>query len=243
MRRIKRKAQSITPKKLHKLIIILLSSIFFVFILFYIYSSKLTEINCTSQFGECPQVLMGKLNNFKGKKIGYAYVKAKRLLAGESGLESFNLFYIPFTKLKVSLVEIKPYYAIKDSTSGLIELIDKNGWVVAITDNSDLSFIISNVKTDRGLQIPEGQLFALQLLNDISRVNKIEKAELNDDSLVIELQDDLNVIFPLEGDRQVLIGSLILIYNDLKSGTDTKLNTLGKKIDTIDLRFKNPILK
>jgi len=62
------------------------------------------------------------------------------------------------------------------------------------------------------------------------------------EKLVIEVDGGPTVIFPVEGDRDLLLGSFVLITNELKkSGSETSFPDVSKKV--VDLRFKNPVIK
>jgi hypothetical protein len=53
--------------------------------------------------------------------------------------------------------------------------------------------------------------------------------------LVVDMGTGFRVIFPLEGDEQVLLGSLRLIYSKIQT---SNLNNYKQ----VDLRFANPVL-
>ena len=59
---------------------------------------------------------------------------------------------------------------------------------------------------------------------------QVNKGEMINSGLVVELPTRVRVILPLEGSVEILLGSLRLIYSQV---TDKE----------IDLRFKNPILR
>ena len=58
---------------------------------------------------------------------------------------------------------------------------------------------------------------------------------ISNDTLVVDMKDGFKVIFPLEGDEQVLLGSLRLIYSKIQT---SNLNNYKQ----VDLRFANPVL-
>jgi hypothetical protein len=60
---------------------------------------------------------------------------------------------------------------------------------------------------------------------------------VQDDSLLVELPGQIRVIFPLDGDSQILLGSLRLIYSKIQNEGNPE------KYSQIDLRFKNPVLR
>jgi hypothetical protein len=72
---------------------------------------------------------------------------------------------------------------------------------------------------------------------------QVREGIIEDESLVIELSQGPRVIFPLEGEKEVLLGSLRLVLSKLNNDAqDSKIeNVSGASI--IDLRFKNPVIK
>lgn len=68
---------------------------------------------------------------------------------------------------------------------------------------------------------------------------------MENNSLLVELNDYPKIIFPLEGDREVLVGTAIFILSKInKIGiSDGKIADIQSRISTIDLRYKNPVIK
>jgi hypothetical protein len=57
------------------------------------------------------------------------------------------------------------------------------------------------------------------------------------------LKDGNKAIFPLEGDRDVLVGAFRLIYSQLNQDAQTSKIEGVKTPFTIDLRYKNPVIR
>jgi hypothetical protein len=69
----------------------------------------------------------------------------------------------------------------------------------------------------------------------------VKEASLDAKEFVIRLQDGYKVILPVSGDKEILVGSLILVIDSLKDSDFRSENDINVQI--IDLRFKNPVLK
>lgn len=90
-----------------------------------------------------------------------------------------------------------------------------------------------------GQKVSDKQLFALNLIYDIFSSYQVQKGRIENDSLIIDRIGSQTIIFPLEGDKEALMGALTLILTKLKeTAKDSRIN-----IREIDLRFKNPVLK
>jgi hypothetical protein len=66
---------------------------------------------------------------------------------------------------------------------------------------------------------------------------QVGQSSIQDGSLLVELPGQIRVIFPLEGDSEILLGSLRLIYSKVREDG----NLAG--YSQIDLRFTNPVLR
>jgi hypothetical protein len=122
-------------------------------------------------------------------------------------------------------------------------LVDKEGIVLYNTDFSDLPNIAGLKDRNKGEKVSGSDLLALKLIYDSFYYYKIKNGIIENDSLVIEVPDKIRVIFPLVGDEEVLMGSFGIIYNEYLKGENSKLYGAGRNIDTIDLRYKNPVIK
>ena len=72
---------------------------------------------------------------------------------------------------------------------------------------------------------------------------QINIGEIINDSLVIELDSGTKVLFPLEGDKQILLGALRLIDSKVTTEGEELSGVDGQVVETIDLRYKNPVLR
>lgn len=230
---------SIPVRKIFFLILIALSCVAFVFALGRINIGKVT---CESSAGNCSVLIKEKLSKFEGRGLIKSYRAIGSLLKNEPSILNYRLQYFPLNNLSVHISESAPEYVITNSAGDYYELVDEDGRVLGLTDSSNLPKLVVDQKIDVSSTVSADYLFALRLLSDVSKTYNIDVGKIESNSFVVELKNGLKVIFPLNGDSQVLMGSLILIYNDIESG-ESKLNTNGQIIDTIDLRFKNPVLK
>jgi cell division septal protein FtsQ len=169
------------------------------------------------------------LSLFEAKK------ELKTVLTSDVLVTDFSFqFKLPNT-LQVNLLERKPKFALKKRGSGAFALVDSRGIVVSYQDTSALPVLImSDTPPNVGEMVSDKTLFALEILSDIFSMYQVKSGDLEDESLVIELKGGLRVIFPLEADRKVLLGSLRLILSRLNEESN---------VSTIDLRYKNPVLK
>ena len=202
---------------------------------------KISEISCENQYGGCSQGITQKFTEAEGLPYSSAKKKLTEMLQSNVAVKKYTIhFQIP-AKLEVNIVESKPKYALKNSTSNVLSLVGENGQVISQTESSDLPTLFVEKDLPSFAQtIDRETLFASEIVFSISSIHKFKSARLEGDKLIIEVPAGLNVIFPLEGDKEILLGSLVLVMDELKKDG---IGSTIKNPREIDLRYKNPILK
>lgn len=223
---------------------IFLALLLIIFILAFFLPPKLIKISsveCSSQYGDCPEEINEKLQNLRSKSLIEVKKETSKILKDNFLISDFSTqFRIPGA-LKVNLVIRKAIFALKQKDTSNYSLIDKDGYVVAIADASALPTVIVNEKLKNvGEKIDEGNMFSLKIMSGVFNMYQLNSGEIKEDSLVVELPTPLNVIFPLEGeetrDTNYYLGVLRLIVTKIE-------NESSGKYREIDLRFKNPVLR
>lgn len=231
----------------NKKIRLILSALLLICLIFVVKTfipSKFVTINkieCKSQQNSCNSEVVNKLQSLQGENLYSVKRNLEVILDDEIIVKNYNLqFKFPGT-LEVLLVEKKPEFALTTYEKKDFHVIDDSGNVLFKTTTTELPIVlVQEMNIEKGGKVKSEILFALELVKDLNLTLGIKEGKVEDRSLLIELPDNLTIIFPIEGDREVLIGSLILLYNEFQSET-------GKEkfadIASIDLRFKNPVLR
>jgi len=197
---------------------------------------KIGEINCKSQFGPCSKNLEEKMRNISQEKKNLSETKKELTAFLESDIivNDFSFQFKLPDKLEINIIERKSKFAVQNQ-NGMVALIDGNGYAITIEDSTGLPRLITPESLPNvGEKVTEETLFALELLYDMFSFYQVRTGKIDKSSLVIELSRGPKVIFPLEGNRQALLGSLRLVLAKLNSDS---------QVSTIDLRFKNPVIK
>ena len=196
------------------------------------------KIDCESQYGDCPDEINAKLQLLNSKSLYSARKNASKILKNDFLVSDFSLQYKIPNILHAELLVKKPVVAFRDNTSGSTILVDKDGTALSTASDSALPVVtVAGNLPKIGQYIGDSNLFTLNLAAGVYQMYQIGQSQVQDDSLLVELPGQIRVIFPLEGDTQVLLGSLRLIYSKIQS--DGNLS----KYSQIDLRFKNPVLR
>lgn len=227
-----------------KLIFLLFLPLLIISVMFYVVKNiRISQITCRSQYGECSFLIKERLESIKDCD----YSTCKKILdsqLSEMFLVENYTYRLKFPlRMEVDLVERKPKYSISNLKEQVVVQVDAEGLVLYSRDSSNLpGFFIEESLPVTGNKISDIELFALQLVYGVSKIQEIDSAKLQMGLLNVDLKDGKRILFPLEGDRDFLLGSLALILNELKiTGTDFGIGDVS--IKEIDLRFKNPVLR
>jgi len=177
---------------------------------------RINKISCKSQYGECSLDLTERFAKLQGKSLFDARGAIGEELSGERTISDFMIQFKLPSNLVVNVLEKKPKYALKAGDT--YALVDKEGLVIKIEKETPLPYI--------------------ELAGVLPNVGG---GRLENQSLVVELPQGLKVIFPLEGEKEVLLGALRVILDRLNESD--KDSRIGKEITEVDLRFQNPVLK
>lgn len=202
------------------------------------------EIRCSSQFGGCRSDLSKNIGLLNGKPLRDVNREIALILEKDSYIEEYNTQLKLPNILLLNVVSKKSIYALKDGENSLFALVDKSGFVLSHNSETNLPKLIINGEfPEVGSIVDEKQLFASELLYRTSSVYKVGRSEISDNKLVIELVGAPDIIFPTEGDIDLLLGSMVILVSKLNS--DDEVFRIGEtqSVSSIDLRFKNPVLK
>lgn len=201
---------------------------------------KITKIECSSQFGQCPDHIAYSLQHIANRNYKDSVKLTKNFLKNDILINDYLIQYkIPST-LKIELNLKKPNFAIKNADN-IYYLISKDGQVLSVVNELNLPFMIKNdIKYSTGDFIQSEEKFALQLIQKVAWLYSTKENLYENNILTIKLGEGPNVLFPTQGDIDVLVGSLRLIFSRLN---DESEGIRMGDIREIDLRFANPILK
>lgn len=231
--------------KILRLFVIAAIILLFVFLVIFVPRVLIIdEIMCSSQFGPCKQSIVESLANIKQNSLFDASRNIDEYFLDNTLVSDYSVQFKLPRKLTVSVIERKPVFGVKAGQGSQIALIDKDGRVISIEDTSGLPILITNGNLPEiGHIISPRILFALKIVSDMHSVYHVSGGSIENDGLEFDLKDGPLVIFPLEGDVDILLGSLSSILSQLNIGDgDIKIGTTDE-VRLIDLRFKNPVIR
>lgn len=200
---------------------------------------KIEKIECESQYGQCPETLIFNLQFTIPNQFLISKSQIKKILEQDIEINDYLIQYQIPNKLKIDINLKKPRYAIFNSSKYF--LIDKDGLIIEESSETNLPTLNKeNINLVVGEKIEEKDKFALSIVNGLTYLYSINSGNIINNELKVTNSEGIIIRFPLEGDKDVLLGSLRLIFSRLND------ETKGIRIEDtkeIDLRFKNPVLR
>jgi hypothetical protein len=195
--------------------------------------------------GDCPVFLT--FLNYVGKDYKAVKSQINTILEQNILINSFLIQYkIPGT-LQIEVDLKKPKFAVRGLSTikdlqNRIFLVDKDGLIVEMANESDLPTLQKNesIEYKVGKTIPEKDKFSLSLFEGVNYLYSIKLGIQEKNELKVTNSEGIIIRFPLEGDKDVLLGSLRLIFSRLN---DSSEGIRMEDVNEIDLRFKNPVIR
>lgn len=206
---------------------------------------KVKTVSCQSQYGPCSKLLDDKVASVDKNSLYVTKKALKKILLSEAQVSTFSFHFKFPDRLEVNLLERKAEFAISFNDKAQTALVNKEGYILAFGETTSLPFLVDNeVPPNVGEKINEKKLFALRVVGDMFTNYQIRKGQIENNSLEFKLNSGQTVIFPLEGDRQLLVAALNTILAKLKASEDEiRIENGSRPVNIIDLRFKNPVLR
>lgn len=208
---------------------------------------KINSIICESQYGPCPQDLE-LLQQFNSRSLYDAKEEINKYLSAEEAIDKYDIHFLLPDRLKISVLQEKAAYGIV-GPHGQIAMVNESGKVLSYRQQSLLpTLYIQDTPPSVGTIVDTEKMFALKILSYMGGLYSTYEGDLKEDGLEVNLKDGPTIIFPLEGDEKEVVGSVILIINELNKArykTRMEQGDLSKCGDScvIDLRYKNPVVK
>ncbi|HKC04839.1 MAG TPA: hypothetical protein VKC54_03130 [Patescibacteria group bacterium] len=174
---------------------------------------------------------------FNGKNLVSAKAGVSKALKKNYIVSDFSLQFKLPNILSVQVLAKKPVFALYNTATNQSALIGPEGETLSISSGTSLPRLFINQNLPKpGERVSANYLFALKLIGGVFEMYQVGEGDLQSGSLTVDLPGPIKVIFPLEGDRDVILGALKLIYAKTQGEG-------SRKFSQIDLRYKNPVLR
>jgi cell division septal protein FtsQ len=186
---------------------------------------KVNEVRCLGCSSEIASLV--------DEKKGTSYFEAKRSLSSSfkenRRVNTYKIKYIMPSTLQVELVEKKEELALKFADDRYF-LFDQNAVLLGEATETRLPTI-------QILELPRNDhmVNGLKLFSQLKKHYGVTNAKMDKFGLSVSLREAKEVVFPLEGDIDVVLGSLEVVLLQLNRVTQN--HTI-----VVDLRYKNPVV-
>jgi len=197
------------------------------------------RIDCRSQHGSCPREVTDQINTIDGKSLYVANRQVEKSLKSNFAVSAFSSQFKLPNILRVNVIVKKPIFALKRISPDSFALVDKEGTVLAISNETSFAYVVVIGELPGiGEKVIEPQLLAMELVDGVNKMYQVKSGIIEGETLLVDLPGGVRVIFPLvDTDRETLLGSLRLVYSSIQS------KETGTLYSQIDLRYKNPVLR
>lgn len=194
---------------------------------------RIKEISCVSQFGPCSAGIVELTEKQENNFWWRAVREIKQNLAMDKRVEEYEINPKFPNGLKVIVLERKAEAAVKAAGDEKYSLWSGDGVVLGEASETQLPTVFI---TDEDVEVEE-KMFTAELMHELFLWKNIRRGEVRDGGLRVRQEDGLEIIFPLEGDLDVVLGRANLILSWLNS------EDAGTRITIVDLRYRNPVIK
>lgn len=198
----------------------------------------ITNFTCKSQYGPCTAEEISSLEKFKGGNMVMFNTKpvVDKLKHDFMNRKVVVQKVFPNTII-VTLEKRKAVVAFATLSGDGYFLLDRDGVVVEFVKTTNLPYISAPELPGLvvGHEAEDKFRRAASITYLVFRSQGVKQVKLENSTIVAQLQSGLRVIFPLEGDPQVLMGALQLIL--------ARSRMMDKLPKEIDLRYSKPVLR
>jgi len=201
---------------------------------------KIKHVKCSSQFGPCPKQIEGLVEMIKGKSYSSGIKIAKQMLSQSNVVKHHSLSFAPLLGLEIYIIENKPVIALKRENNRHFQLLGSQGQMLGTASETNLPVIILDKEI-----LNEKKQFVSALSRNIFLVDGVKDFEVQGDGLYFTHSTGKVIIMPLQGQVEILLGSLEIILSRLNrdDGTIKIQDDNDFRPKEIDLRYKNPVLR
>jgi len=218
-------------KKILKILLILL---IFAGLTFAYKKLVLFSVECQSQYGPCDNDIISELEQYKGESIFTSYGKINNLLRSSNKVINFEIKFISPLKLFAHISQRKPSIAVIANGDKNYHLYSQDGFLLSQVENTQLPTIeiqdysvISEIQTK----------FIIEMAHMLNQTYNINNIIVRDGGMEFEIPGSPKIIYPIQGDIDVLLGSLRFVLSQL----NTQLGDFT--MESVDFRFRNPIIR
>jgi hypothetical protein len=203
---------------------------------------KVKEVICVSQFYACNESLRNKIDSINKGSLIQTRRNLIGLLKDEASVKSFSFQYQLDGKLILHINEREVKYCITNNGSSYYA--DELGKVIKI-DNAIGVNCVQNTKSKYKIKdsLNNEDLISEQIYYRLRSLDTVQSGFIEDKKFVIEYRDGIKLIFPLEGQANVLIGRAYYTISQFGKINEYIIGNGFGGITEVDFRYNNPVIR
>jgi hypothetical protein len=197
-------------------------------------SVKVERIECQSQFGPCDEETNGALSAYEGKTLLVSYTGVRRELNNNLKVSHYTVKFLDPRTIQTRVTQRKPQVAVIAEGENKYHLYSKDGILLETEEETQLPVVRI---MDISVITKEQMNFVIEMAHALNQTYNVNAIVIQQGGMEFEVTGSPKIIFPVQGDIDVLLGSLTFVLSQLNS-------QLGDfRMEFIDFRFKNPVIK
>lgn len=201
-----------------------------------------TDLECHSQFGKCDNEFTSRI--LRGLPVKYSNLDSylTNVLQDESEVYKYTYQLKLPSRIRLDVVIRKPVFALKSDSVTSASLVDQDGKVVGISEDTTLaSMYIEEQLPNVGQSVSEETMSRILIAQGIYKIVNVEKLMVKGSDIYIDSTNVPEIVLPTDKDHELLLGSVGLVLSRLKHiQEETKIDI--SEISRIDFRYKDPII-
>lgn len=198
--------------------------------------SRLTvkNIQCQSQFGPCDDEIVSALEVYKDKVLLHSYSGLRQELNNHSKVADYSVNFLDPATIQAKVVQRRPQVAVIAEGSGEYHLYSFEGYLLEKATETQLPVV--RIK-DISVITDDQMKFVIEMAYTLNQTYNVNSVLIQEGGMEFEMANAPKIIFPVQGDIDVLLGSLTFVLSQLNS-------QLGDfRMESVDFRFKNPVIR
>lgn len=195
---------------------------------------RVTSIECQSQFGICDEDVLNELNSKEGQTLLHAFSGVRKTLNTHPKVSHYVTRFTNPSSLTALITQRRPQIAIVGEGSSDYYVYSEDGILLDTLSETQLPLVRIQ---DISVITNEQMIFVIKMAYALYQTYEVKTFVIQNGGIEFELPNSPKIIFPVQGDIDVLLGSLTFVLSQL----NTQLEDF--RMEAIDFRFNNPVIK
>lgn len=220
----------------------LITGLIVIAFIYGVISFQIKAIDCVSQFTKCNDNISSALINVEKGNIITTRRNIVKVISQNPLIKKYWVQLNLNGKYIVMVEERVPKYCVESNAGKYVT--DSEGLVIKINDNGNIRCIQSvEDEYKLGDRLSVRDYFNETLLYKIRNIADIGYAYLEQNNLVVEYKGNIKLIFPKEGDADLLAGKAYYTVSQFDNIEEYIIEIGNYSISEIDFRFNDPVVK